>query len=51
MQKDAIHVRAEKSLKEDLALLAAKERRTVSNLVIKILSDWVEEQKEGRKRK
>ena len=45
MKKEAVHVRVSAELKKELEAAAAKEKRTVSNLVIKILEEWGEKQK------
>jgi predicted HicB family RNase H-like nuclease len=45
MSKDSIHVRAGDRLKQALLAAAEKEKRSLSNLVIKILEEWLEKQK------
>ena len=40
MKKEAVHVRVDLDLKKKLAAAAQADKRTVSNLVIKILEEW-----------
>lgn len=42
LRTESINLRVEPRFKEKLAKAAQKERRSVSNLVMKILSDWLE---------
>jgi len=41
-RSEAVNVRVDRDMKKALTKAAIQEKRTVSNLVIKVLSDWLE---------
>jgi uncharacterized protein (DUF1778 family) len=43
-KSESINLRVEPAIKEALVQAATKERRSVSNLVVKILDDWLDDQ-------
>ncbi len=51
MQKEATFIRLEPELKRALERLAEADRRSLSSLISKIVSDWLDAQKPAKIRK
>lgn len=45
MNKDVIYVRVDEQLKKDLDMIALDEQRSLNNLVVRVLTKFVEEKK------
>lgn len=49
MNKDVIYVRIDEDLKKALDMIALDEQRSLNNLVVRVLTKFVEEKKEEKK--
>ncbi len=47
MNKDVIYIRIDEDLKKELDMIALEEQRSLNNLVVLILSKWIEEHKKS----
>lgn len=50
MNKDVIYVRIDEDLKKALDMIALDEQRSLNNLVVRILTKYVEDKKEEKKK-
>ncbi len=51
MNKEVIYVRIDEQLKKELDMIALEEQRSLNNLVVRILTKFVEEKKKEKPQK